>query len=441
VETPDAERLLDVLEPWRQAPRWWLGLSGGLDSSVLLHLLTAARARHALPPLRALHVDHQLSARASDWRRHCESLCRESSVDLVTRQVRVDSAELGLEAAARQARYAVFEALLGEGEVLLLAHHLDDQVETFFLRLMRGAGTRGLSGMPMSRELGRGQLCRPLLGISRRALEDYARLAGVRWVDDESNRDLTLDRNYLRHRVLPVLAERWPGYRKSVSASITALADAERSLAGLDSATLQSALGSRCGESVLCLDALDASDSAALARLLRRWLEAEGLEPPGRERLGEFARQLAAASADARPSVAGSGYHLRRYRDAVHLCPMRPEPRLSRPCTLAPGQAVTLEGLGTLEAAPVEVGGLRLPASGYWEIRLREGGERCRPAGRARTQSLKKLLQDSAVPPWQRQRLPLLYADGELAAVADLWVCSEHVAPGAAGYAIRWSPD
>lgn len=434
------ESLLDTLTPWLQAPRWWVALSGGLDSCVLLKLLADARETHALPMLTAVHVDHQLSANAPAWRHHCETLCRQLGVELIGRQVTVEPAARGLEAAAREARYRVFEALVGPGELLLMAHHLDDQVETFFLRLMRAAGPRGLSGMPPYRKLGSGELCRPLLGFSRAALESYARAVGLRWIEDESNQDLSLDRNYLRHRVLPRLAERWPGYRASVAASIEAVADAEACLATLERQRLESACTSRFGEAVVRVKALGAGNARDLARLLRRWLEGEACEPPGRDKLIEFARQLRCAEPHARPSLAGPDYTLRRYRDAVHLCRDVPDIRLPEPCALAPGQVLEIPGLGVLQMRPVEEAGLRVPASGFWLVRLRQGGERCQPTGRARSQSLKKLLQNSAVPPWWRQRLPLLYADGELAAVANLWVCSGHSALDEPGYLLGWEP-
>ena len=239
---PSPDRLLDFLSPWRDAPRWWIGLSGGLDSCVLLQLLAEARQAAArtspLPTLTAVHVDHQLSAHSPGWSRHCEALCRSLEVELVIRRVVVAAGATGPEAAAREARYAVFEELVGPGDLLLLAHHLDDQVETLFLRLMRGAGTRGLAGMPRQRRLGKGELCRPLLAFTRESLEDFATERGLAWVEDESNCDLSPDRNYLRHRVLPRLEERWPAYRASVAASIDAVADAETALAALDQASL-----------------------------------------------------------------------------------------------------------------------------------------------------------------------------------------------------------
>ena len=440
MEHPGTDFLLQQLEPWLAAPRWWVGLSGGLDSCALLQLLAGLRGEVTLPPLVAIHVDHGLSGNAPSWQQHCRSLCDALAVELVTRAVEIDPAELGPEAAAREARYAVFESLVGEGELLLLAHHLDDQVETFFLRLMRGAGPRGLSGMPRQRRLGRGHLLRPLLDLSRERLDSYARGQGLAWVEDESNRDLALDRNYLRHQVLPALEQRWPGYRGSVVSSMRALAEAESRLADDDSRLLETASARHHGEAVLRLEALTGFEPARLATLLRRWLECLHQQVPGREQLSEYSRQLLAAEPDAQPALAGTGYCLRRFRNAVHFCPDQGSICLPADGVLSPGRELQVPGLGSLLMEPVADGGLRLPRAGHWILKLRSGGERCRPLGREHGQSLKKLLQDSAIPPWQRQRLPLLYADDELAAVADLWICEGQQATAGQGYRLVWNP-
>lgn len=209
--------LLPTLEVLAGAPRWWLAYSGGLDSTVLLQLLARARAaRPGFPPLVALHVNHGLHPDAPRWQHHCEARCRALGIDFDCEAVVVEPAGEGLEAAARRARHAVFESRLGAGDILFTAHHLDDQVETLFLRLLRGAGVDGLGAMAESRPLGAGRLVRPLLDVPRGVLADCARQWALDYIDDPSNEDTRLDRNYLRRRVLPLIAERWPGYRGTV---------------------------------------------------------------------------------------------------------------------------------------------------------------------------------------------------------------------------------
>ncbi len=430
--------LLSELAAWREAPRWWIALSGGVDSCVLLQLLAELRRQHELPPLTAIHVNHGLQAEAASWAQHCEDLCLASGVPLELRQASVNDTGEGPEAAARQVRYQVFESLLGEGELLLQAHHLDDQVETFFLRLMRGAGARGLAGMPASRPLGAGWLARPLLAVPRAGIEAFAADRDLHWVDDPSNTDTAMDRNFLRHRVLPQLAERWPGYRDSVRRSMEALAAAERELEATDLERLAQSRGQAFGEPTLDLARLAPASELNLARDLRRWLRTEDRPAPPQARLLEFARQLREGRGDSQPALDLGDFSLRRYRDRVYLVPLKPDAP-PESIELAPDSAVSIAGWGEIALKPCAGPGLRLPAAGAWTLRWRVGGERCRPLGRSGSQSLKKLLQEAAVPPWCREQLPLLYAGDELAAVADLWICEGHAAgPGETAYQLVW---
>lgn len=436
--TLQAEQLLPRLDAWRGAARWWVGLSGGLDSTVLLTLLAELRETHTIPPLGAIHVNHQLHPDAVRWAEHCAGLCERLDVEFLCRTVEVIATGEGPEASARAARYGVFESLLAADELLMLAHHLDDQVETFFLRLMRGAGARGLAGMPDSRALGAAALARPLLDVPRSALEAFARGRGLEWMEDSSNRDLTLDRNFLRQRLLPLLEERWSGYRDSVARSMEALAAAERALGDFDGDRIERALGQEFGEPLLRLDTLAPESAGELARLLRRWLDTEGAQAPAQARLLEFSRQLLEAREDSLPRLEFGDCCLRYYRGCVFLgAEQFPAP--SRALWLEPGQTVSLPGLGRLEIVTADEG-LRLPGSGGWALRFRQGGERCRPLGRGRSQSLKKLLQDYRVPPWIREHLPLLYDGAELAGVADLWVCDGHqAAPSEPAFRLHWT--
>ena len=389
----------------------------------------------ALPELHAVHVNHQLSDAADHWAVHCQRLCDARNIPLQVRRVDVNIEGRGLEAAAREARYAVFSDILGEGELLIMAHHLDDQVETFFLRLLRGAGTGGLVAMPESRSLGGGSLIRPLLAFPRAELESYAGTHALEWIEDDSNADDSLDRNFLRRRVLPLLEERWPHYRNTIEEARTAIEAAEQQLRLTDLQALQPLRSTVFEEPVLAVDGLCASGNQRACRLLRAWLVEFGWPVPGREQLREFVGQLMASSVNARPVLQGVGYQLRRFRGNVHAgvdvgCATLED----RP--LIPGATLQLLGIGRLELVSTMGQGLKLAPDC---VRFRLGGERCRPVGRARSQSLKKLFQDEAVPDWWRGRVPLLYCRGELVAVGDLWICEGYQAnPGQPGYQIHW---
>ncbi|MFV8817680.1 tRNA lysidine(34) synthetase TilS [Haliea sp. E17] len=418
------------------APRWFVAFSGGLDSTVLLHLLSRWQTgREAMPELCALHINHQLQDAAADWAEHCRVFCQGLGVPLRVLEATVTLRGKGLEAAAREARYALLAGQLGPGEVLFTAHHLDDQVETFFLRLLRGAGIEGLSAMPAQRALGKGSLVRPLLACSREQLEDYARRHQLPWVDDPSNADPALDRNFLRREVLPRFGERWPAYRQAVARAATHMAEARsRLLQGLPPVLeVASALGDPGIELTELLD----QDPATAAALLREWLRGLGCAAPDQSLLAEFLRQLRESSAEANPLLDAGDYRLQRYRGSIYLLPE--EGALPDGLTLVPGAgAVTVGGVGELALRPCAAGFCLRPGESV-DLRWRRGGERCRPLGRSAGASLKQLAQEAGVPPWWRSRLPLVYLGDELLAVGGLGSCHSSRS-GATGEALeaRW---
>jgi len=430
----DPAFLDDQLALFRDAPHWYVGYSGGLDSSVLLHLLHRwCRANRPAPTLSAIHINHGLQAGADAWQAHCERFCRGLQVPLVSLRARVVAGAFGPEAAAREARYGLFGEQLQSGEVLFLAHHADDQVETFFLRLLRGAGLQGLAAMPVTRALGCGRLARPLLSLPRALLAAYAAAHQLAFVEDPTNSDSAADRNFLRNDVLPLLEQRWPGYRQTVVRASDLLAGAAAELAR--QAPLPATCRSELGDPGITLAQLRAPASGGEAAVLRRWLRAAGLPPPDQRALAEFLRQLSAAQAGSGPRLQCGAYTLQRYRDAIYLLPDCAAPARLEAAGLAPGEALALPGaVGRLSLVPAgNRVGLRLAPGERLAVRWRRGGERCRLPGREGRASLKKLLQERGVPPWWRQRVPLLWLGEELLAVGDLWLCESarcEAAPG-----------
>lgn len=426
----DHRVLDDCLLPLCGVPRWYVGLSGGLDSTVLLHLVADWCAAHPqAPPLAALHVEHGLAAAGDEWARHCAATCAALRVPCVSRAVTVP-AGASIEAQARHARYAVFEEVLESREVLLLAHHLDDQVETFLLRLLRGAGPQGLAAMPAQRPLGAGVLVRPLLNRPRSELAACAQQRGLAFVEDPSNTDTRFDRNFLRREILPLLAGRWPGYRATIARASEHL--------GTAAAQLRDAVGplptctSALGDPGLALEPLLAGTPEHAAALLRAALALWGCRAPDRAALAEFLRQLREASGEARPELRVADYTLRRFRDGVFLVPGGSAPTGS--FELGAGEVLELPGVGRMALLPASGEGLALAPSERLVVRFRRGGEYCRPRGRPAA-PLKKLLQEWQVPPWWRSRLPLLYKGEELVGIANLALCeSPHLraadAPG-----------
>lgn len=410
-----------------------VGFSGGLDSTVLLHALAHGEARRR-QGVRAIHVHHGVHPDADAWAVHCLQRCEAWGIRLDVQRVHVTARGGGLEAALREARYGVFGSSLRSGEALVLAHHLDDQAETFLLRALRGSGTDGLASIAPVRMLGGAHVLRPLLELPRDALHSYAVAHGLDWIDDPGNADDAFDRNFLRHRVLPLLRGRWPHAAASFARS-AALCGAEVAL--LDEGDAQALAAARTLDpATLRVDALAALPAARRARVLRRWLRERRL-PPLPARLHDVVdAQLLDARRDAQACVRWSGASLRAWCGLLHAgassAPLPTDWRVDwdgrTPLPLPGGGAWRLSGTSALPDACV--------------AHARRGGERITLPGRTHSHALKHVLQDLGVPPWQREQLPLLSTrDGELLAAGDLVVSRrfdawlrEH------GVRLHWAP-
>lgn len=424
-----------TLDAWtgdRPPPRLTVAFSGGLDSTVLL----AALCRLGSPvSIRAAHVDHGIHAHSAQWNAHCARVAAELGVELAAIRVDVDRASgLGLEAAARDARYAALRELLTPGEWLLTAHHGDDQLETVLLRLLRGTGVRGLRGIIPFAPFGAGSLGRPLLNFTRAELHAQAAAWNLKWIDDPSNLDPRHDRNYLRLTVLPALLERWPEAAERAERLAEQMSDAERLLDAVaaDDARLLAAPW-HVPRAVLA-----ALEPARQRNLLRFVLREVHLSTPGSRKLEELRCALHAAHPKSHAIVSWHGGEGRVFRAALFLG--APLPQGS-----PPDYAARIEGTagwsgpeGRVEWAPAEHGG-GLPESWLDDgltLRFRSGGERFQPRGRQHRHSLKDLFQEEGIVPWMRDRVPLFYRGDSLVAIGDLSVSAD--ADGVPAHEPRW---
>lgn len=423
-----AGRLEQTLAAWlREHPEGALAVafSGGGDSTALLAALARlpeARRRG----LRALHVDHGLAADSARWAEHCKAVAASLGIACLCLSAKVAPSGYGIEAAARRARYRLLAQALAPQEWLLLAHHAEDQAETILLRLLRGASPRLLAGMPAMRRLGQGFLARPLLGLSRTLLRSALADYGLAWIEDPANRDPRFDRGYLREKVLPAIAARFPAFAERVAAS-------GRMIAATVSAFATKPQLPREGEDRLDLAAVLARPPAQAAFMLELWLSQHGLRPPSGARLSEFLRQLATAARDRAPILRGEGWQLRRFREQLFLLPdpispLPPDLDLpwdgAQPLALPDGSLLTLEGCGELRF------GLR--------VRARRGGERIRLVATGGRRLVKELMRVGGVPPWERGRLPFLWLGERLVAVGERWLDAEFAARlAAAGRRLR----
>ncbi len=389
-----------------------VGLSGGLDSSVLLHAL--AGDAHYRSRLRAVHVDHGLHAESDRWARHCQTLCAALDVPLSVHKVEVDrSGGDGPEAAARRARLAAFAQELRAGDVLVLAHHRDDQAETFLLRALRASGPDGLAAMRPWRPHGSAWLWRPLLERARAELLAYAQSHDLRWIDDPSNEEHGFDRNFLRHRVLPVLRERWPQADAALAASASLCADSHDLL--LQGDRMAMAEVATIDPHAVSRSALMRLPQTRRARVLRHWIASLGLPALPANGIARIETELLPADADAQARFDWHGHRVYAWRDVLHAAPSRSPLPTDWRRDWDGGELLALPEGGELRLVGVDA--LPVPLT----VHARQGGERIQLPGRTHRHALKHVLQDLGVPPWLRERLPLLSTpDGELWAAGDL---------------------
>ena len=417
-----------------------IALSGGADSAALGDSAAVLARTERRLSLRALHVDHGLGAGAAPLRLAALALAEACSMPLGVLAVRVDpAAPGGLEAAARDARYAALGSALQPGECLLTAHHLEDQAETLVLQLLRGAGLRGLAAMPAAATLGAGRLLRPLLGVARAELRAYAEARGLAHHEDPMNADPRFDRAYLRAELWPRLTHRWPQAALTIARSASHIGAAQR-LLDAHSAELIAAL--EAGPA-LPIEALLALPAGRRGELLRAGLARHGLSAPPARRQALIEAELLRATGTGLPRMAWAGGELRTF--AGFLYALAPLERVELSGRVLPGPEeppLALGALGRLEVTRTTGAGLRWPQGpSPYRLRARSGGERLRLHPDAPRRPLKDLLREARLPPWARERAILIEGESLAAVVLPhaTWIATEHVAgPGEGGVALNW---
>lgn len=415
-----------------------LALSGGLDSMVLLHLLVQAQKLQPFA-LSAVYINHGISVHAAHWGQFCQQQCQALGVSFSQQQVKLNGTD-NLEQRARQARYqALARYICSDKHLLLTAHHGDDQLETLLLALKRGAGTAGLAGIAAKRPFAKGSLLRPLLAFSRQQLEQYAQTHQLSWVEDDSNSDTRFERNFIRQQIAPLLKTRWPHFHQTAQRSMQHIA-AQQAL--LDHYTAQ-ALNVCVNEQRLDLTKLAAYLPAQQDLVIRQWLKGFGLNPET-QWLTTLKLQVIAARHDATPQLVLNDFIVCRYDNTLHLLnPTQlqvPEGSLS----FAVSENVTQcrlslpSGCGTLQfnhSAAEQA--LPLP-SATGEVVFGRLSLRFKPAGASMSKPLKQWFKLWQIPPWQRQRVPLLLVEGELVAVAGF---ASSITPAEAKLWLHWQPE
>ncbi len=400
----------------------FIAYSGGLDSASLLHIIASNKERFGDNKIIAVHVDHGLQSVSAQWAYHCEQISLSYGIGfkLIKPVIEKNPGE-SLELAARNARYAEFEKLINnESDVMLFAHHADDQIETFLQQALRGAGVHGLGGIPETRSLGAGYLFRPLLDISRTNLEKYAEQHELEWVEDPTNQQPDFDRNLLRNEIIPQLEKRWPGAKKGILRSLLHCREASKQI----DAEASKILAAIADNNHLIVARLAELDFVRQKNVIRLWIKNHNIVLPNTERLEVGINSLINAAEDKNPILDWGFGIIRRYQGMLYIDRVQSEVI----CEELPWDLTTNIQINNSDYLEVkEKSGIGLKKECVLvdnaSIRYRIGGERCRPFGRSGRHELKKLFQEYKVPPWMRDRVPLLYIGDEIAAVIGYCYC------------------
>jgi len=429
-----------ILESYPIA-RYVVAYSGGLDSTVLLYLCAYLKNEGIIHDLIAIHINHGLHSEAENWSHHCLNVCESLSIQYqaITVDARTMPGE-SPEEAARDARYNAFKEILANREVLLTAHHQEDQAETVLLRLFRGAGVQGLAGIAEYTVFGNGQLLRPLLRFDKQSLADFARHENLRWIEDSTNSDPRFDRNFLRQHITPLLKNRWPSIDKTISRTASHCGEAKRHLEHYADNVLDPVYDKI--HKTLRIERLKLLCDADKRLVIRQWINRLGYKMPSTMLVQQISTESINAAVDRNPRIYWTDAEINRYRNELYLFPVQK--------TFDRGQIIAWKGKKILDL-PGNLGSLQIfqtkgvgISKKRWDvgevtIRFRRGGETIRLPYRQGSHSLKNLFQEKSVPPWVRNQMPLIYVDGQLAAVADLWVCEDFVEQHSTdNHSLRW---
>ncbi|KTD47636.1 tRNA lysidine(34) synthetase TilS [Legionella quateirensis] len=386
-----------------------VGFSGGLDSTVLLHALYSQSSLRN--KLLAVHINHGISPNALSWQNHCETFCINAGIPFISETVDFDRSA-NLEERARNARYEVFTSLLSNLDCLLLGHHMDDQAETVLLQLFRGAGVDGLAAMMESGSFGSGALARPLLTCFRKQLEQYAAFYELTWIEDESNQDEQYSRNFIRQQIIPSLAAKWPGVVGNIA---RAASHCQQARLNLDELAIMDCSQLLTPSTLLRIETLKSLSVERLSNVVRVWLKKNHLQLPAAATFDRLIHEVVFASEDAMPLVSWDAVQIRRYKDSLYIVPAK---EINLPACIEwtdfP-QPLKFGDTGSCLLAQKALEGIRISNDAKIHIQFRQGGESF--CWHGQTKQLKKLFQDWGIPPWLRQNIPLVYINGQLAAV------------------------
>ena len=418
---------VSLLKSHKKIKSMTVALSGGVDSVVLLHLLHQLQKTHHFT-LKASHVHHGLSKNADKWVKFCEKLCAKLSISLDVNYIQLPQKKsLGMEGEARRLRYE--KLLQSKTDLVVLAHHEDDQAETFLLQLIRGAGVKGLSSMAHFDD--RRRLWRPLLNASRTDIESYAKKHQLKWIEDESNLNTDFDRNFIRSKILPILKNRFTHIIKVISRSASHLAEAQHLLDDLAELDLKSYLKSSNYKRKLQVKTLEKLSLSRAKNVLRYWLEINDQLMPSKDLLDECLRQVLIAKKDATIKIQLSkDFEIRRYKDEIYIVKKNKNKEKNYAIIWQGESEILLPNGAQLNFKKVKGSGINFKFLDHQKLKIRnrQGGEFFKPDSKRPTKKIKQLLQESDLPPWEREFFPMIFIGNELAAVPNFGIDQKYQA-------------
>jgi len=413
----------------------WVAYSGGVDSHVLLHLLASSKDL-PIHCLKAIHIDHSLHDDSAQWAMHCAKVASTLGVDFQSIKVEVlNSHAMGVEAAARRVRYQAIAGKLSTQDIVLTAQHQEDQAETLLLQLLRGAGPKGLSAMASLSSLGEGQMMRPFLNATQVEIMAYATEHKLDWIDDPSNSNNQFNRNYIRHEVWPLIIKRWPSASRLLSRSAQHCYEADTLLADLAKLDLAVVLG-KGSENSLTIDGLLSLSIERCKNLLRYFIVSHQFSLPSATMLQRIIDEVCLSAEDSMPMIQWSGIQIRRYRGEIFfLKPQKPVDTSHAFLCKTPERLKLFEDCFLTWLVVENIGISQAMFDDGLQVGFREGGEKIKLYGHQHHKSLKTLWQEWAIPPWERDRIPLLFYGNELIAVVGYGLSEQcELAAGQEGY-------
>jgi tRNA(Ile)-lysidine synthase len=433
------DSFLSSLNQFSISGKFWLAYSGGMDSSVLLHLFYSNKNK-INQDIEVLYVNHGLQEEADVWGEFCKNQCQQYKLDFTQLKI-TGSCPKGesIEEWAREKRYLLIEEIMNENEVLFTAHHLDDQIETFFLQALRGAGPRGLASMPLVKKQSNIFLSRPLLSYSREELKRYADKHKLVWHDDKSNSDYRYDRNYFRHKLAPVIEERWPAYRETIGRLINNQKEYKELL---DEVALSDMKQVRYKDSInLDLEVVKTLSIARQKNLIFLWLKELNLKTPGSRNIEKIISDVIYSEEDKSPCVNWKNVEVRRYKNLLYASEKTMEHDINVEYKWQPESVLNILDETLVAKSDVGKGVSKLKAKDSdFIVKFRQGGEKIHPDDSAHSKTVKQLFQERAVLPWLRDRVPLIYINGDLAVIPGICVDERYSADeNESSWDIYWS--